>query len=104
MQKLLELNDMSHRELLSGEGETAAFSAHEYVKLHQSTLRKVNEISNILTMACEDQLKTASSLIEIYGLHPQSIYELLNGRWWFGIVAFLLGATMGVAVEGVWSF
>lgn len=105
MQKLLELNDMNHKELLSGEEEANAFNTQEYVKLHhQSTLRKVNEISNIVTMACENQLKTASSLIEIYGLHPQGIYELLNGRWWFGIVAFLLGVMLGGAFEGIWSF
>ncbi|WP_211236168.1 hypothetical protein [Parvibacter caecicola] len=104
MQKLLELNDMSHRELLSGKGEAVAFSAHEYVKLHQSTLRKVNEISNIVTMACENKLKTASSLIEIYGWSPQSLYEMLRDRWWFAILAFMLGVVAGLVLEKAWSF
>jgi hypothetical protein len=104
MQKLLELNDMGRKELLSGEGEAIAFDAQEYVKLHQSTLRKVNEISNIISMACENRLKIASSLIEVYGLHPQGIYELLNGRWWFGIITFLLGLILGAAFEGIRNF
>lgn len=104
MQKLLELNGMNHKELLSGENEAVAFDSQEYIMLHQSTLRKVNEISNIVIMACENTLKTASSLKEVYGLHPQGIYEMLRERWWFGIGAFLLGVILGVVLEGIWRF
>ncbi len=104
MQKLLGLNDMSHKELLSGEDEATAFNTQEYVKLHQSTLRKVNVISNIVTMACENKLKTDSSLIEIYGWSPQSLYEMLRDKWWFAILVFVFGVVAGLALQKALGF
>lgn len=104
LQKLLEINDMTHKELLSGEDEATAFESQEYVQLHQSTLRKANEISNIVTMACENDLKTASTWQEIYGLHPQGIYEMLHDRWWFALLTFALGIVVGLILQEAWHF
>lgn len=104
MQKLLKLNGVNHKELLSGGDEAVAFDSQEYVELHQSTFRKVNEISNIVIMACENRLKTANSLREIYGLIPQGLYEMLRDRWWFAALAFVFGIAIGLLLQEVRYF
>jgi hypothetical protein len=42
MLKLIERNHVTHKDFLAGSEEAKAFENKEYVKLHQSTLRKVN--------------------------------------------------------------
>ncbi|OOP65466.1 hypothetical protein BWZ43_24955, partial [Heyndrickxia oleronia] len=61
----------------SGEEEARSFEDKEFVKLHQSTLRKVDILHSIV----EDDLLTDSELKEIYGLTPQGIYELVKENW-----------------------
>ena len=46
--KLIERNKITHRDFLDGQEEADAFEAKKYVKLHQSTLRKVDVFANIL--------------------------------------------------------
>ena len=54
--KLLKRNDMIPRNFLLGDKEATAFENAEYVKLHQSTLSKVDAIMNLAEAAIEDRL------------------------------------------------
>jgi len=47
LQKIVEKNNLRYRDFLGGEEEGIAFENKEYLKLHQSTLRKVEVLSNV---------------------------------------------------------
>jgi hypothetical protein len=67
-QKLLERNNMVPRNFLSGKEEAEAFARQEYVKLHQSTLSKVDTLSNLAEYAAEDRLKCDNGYFKRRGI------------------------------------
>ena len=92
---LAEKNDMAHHDFLSGEEEAAAFEAGNYVKLHQSTLRKGQVLSQIMDLASADGLKTDARRIEIYGSHFQSAMEKIKEHP-LGCIIGLIGAIASI--------
>ncbi|MFR2738305.1 MAG: hypothetical protein ACLTA2_06215 [[Clostridium] innocuum] len=99
MKKLMELNNLTHKDFLDGEAEAKAFQNREYVKLHQSTLRKVNIFTDFLDLSLQGKLKTKSKWYEQYGYSIQGLYEYSCNTWWiqliFTAVNLLLGAIIG---------
>ncbi len=87
LEKLVEKNNITARDFLSGELEAAAFENGEYVKLHQSTLRKVDVLSHIAQLASSNTLMTDTSWRERYGLHPAAIVEVMKEHWMYSAVA-----------------
>ena len=51
LEKLLEINKIKPRDFMTGSQEADAFEQQNFVGLHQSTLRKVDIIANILSRA-----------------------------------------------------
>ena len=92
---LLKFNDIKAKDFLSGQEEAKAFENKEYVRLHLSTLRKVDCLANLLNRAIDGTLKVNSKWWDIYGITPQSIFEYLTGRWWFQILWTLLTLILG---------
>jgi hypothetical protein len=72
LEQLVKKNNFRHRDFLTGEEEGLAFQNSEYVRLHQSTLRKVEVLSNILKAAENGKLTTDSRWSDIYGLYPEA--------------------------------
>lgn len=99
MENLFKLNGIKPLFFLPGKEEADAFEKHEYVKLHQSTLSKVDIYSNLLDRAVKGTLKTNAKWYEIYGITPQGIFEYCNSQWWikiiWGIIILFLGAYLG---------
>ena len=102
LEKLLEQNGIKAKDFLSGQKEAEAFENHEYVKLHMSTLRKVDVFANIINRAINGKLKVKSSWKDIYGISSQGIYNYLIGKWWFQIIwtiiTLILGAIIGKVI------
>ncbi len=94
LQKLLEKNNMTALNLLTGADEAIAFEKKEYVKLHQSTLRKVDVIENILRRSAIGDLKTNSKIIDIYGFTPQGIFEIVKDHWLWSLLLFLISLAL----------
>lgn len=96
---ILEMNNISSKNWLNGEEEAKAFDNNEYVKLHQSTLAKVDVFENILKLSAEESLKTKSKLKDIYGINPQGLFELAKDHWVYSlgliVISALLGAYLG---------
>ena len=92
---ILEMNKISSKHWLNGDEEATAFDNKEYVKLHQSTLAKVDVIENILKLTAEESLKTKSNLKDIYGISPQGIFELAKDNWLYSIILIILSALLG---------
>ena len=70
-----------------------------YIKLHQSTLRKVDVFANLLNRSIHGTLKVQSKWYEIYGISPQGLFEFSKSKWWIQlflwIFALLAGAWIG---------
>ncbi|MCK4303965.1 MAG: hypothetical protein KAY24_06980 [Candidatus Eisenbacteria sp.] len=101
LQSLVSKNHISDLDMLSGRDEAAAFENGEFVRLHQSTLRKVDVLANVLgRLACRT-LRTNARWTEIHGLHPGTIVEVIMAHWIYQLVAVLvtLGALVALAVS-----
>lgn len=61
LENILIRNKMVPRNFLGGKEEAEAFSKEEYVKLHQSTLCKVDAIMNLAESARDDRLECANN-------------------------------------------
>lgn len=99
-ESLYNLNKITMASFLNGEQEASAFEDGNYVALHQSTLRKVDNMHNVLTLANEDDLKTDSTLKMIYGLSFSGLYYMSKEDWIVAVI-FWLGNTIIAAVIGI---
>jgi hypothetical protein len=75
LEGLVKLNNLSRLHFLTGAQEAEAFEKREYVKLHQSTLKKVDLITELAELAAADNLKTTSTWVQRYGLTASGIYD-----------------------------
>lgn len=87
---LIEKNHIAHRDFLTGQEEADAFEKQDYIKLHQSTLRKVDILANILGRAADGTLKTNAKWHERYGWHPKVLLELMKEHWLYSLAAAVL--------------
>ncbi|MBW4448222.1 MAG: hypothetical protein KME38_15490 [Spirirestis rafaelensis WJT71-NPBG6] len=78
LQKIIEKNHITHKDFLDGKAEADAFINKQYVKLHQSTLRKVDVFANIVERSADGSLKTNSSWKDIYGNYITAVIELIK--------------------------
>lgn len=103
MEKLIEFNNISAKDYLSGQQEADAFESKEYVKLHRSTLRKVDIFANILNRAINNTLRVKSKWHEIHGVSIQGIINFCQEKWWiqviWTIVSLVVGALLGVVFD-----
>lgn len=101
LHSIMDLNRITAKDALTGKQEAEAFDAGEYVKLHQSTLRKVDLMSNILERILDGSIVTRATWREKTGYHPAVLIELVQEHWiWsiiaaFGVIAGLVGALKG---------
>ena len=95
---LVKMNKITNKNFLPGAEEADAFNAGEYLKLHQSTLRKVDVFDCILSRIEDNNLVVGSSFFEIYGLGWGSITKRINDHWIMSLILFL------VAIAGILIF
>lgn len=96
LMSVIELNRIADTDALQGAEEATAFINSEFIKLHQSTLRKVDVLSNIFDRTHDKSLKTNASFTDRYGIHPVAIMEVArNNPVVLGLV-FLAGALAAV--------
>ena len=87
---ILKMNNINPKNWLNGTEEARAFDEKEYVKLHQSTLSKVDTFETILRYSAEGKLKTKAKLTDIYGFSPQGIFELAKDHWFYSLILIIL--------------
>lgn len=78
LEKLIEKNNISKRDFLNGEGEAKAFVNKDFIKLHQSTLRKVDILANIAGRAARDELKTNLTWWKYCSKYPRAFFEFIK--------------------------
>lgn len=89
MHSLVKLNSITVRDALTGREEADAFENKEFVRLHQSTLRKVDLIANIFERIVDGSLKTTASWWKVHGLHPVVFLEVLTEHWGWTLLVVL---------------
>jgi hypothetical protein len=100
LEKLMEKNNITHRDFLSGAGEAKAFEDGEYVKLHQSTLRKLDVLANIAERAENETLKTNASWWEMHGGSLAAGGEWLREHWLVSTISAI--GTIGASGYKFW--
>ncbi len=103
MEELLKYNDIRAKDFLTGSEEAEVFKNKEYVKLHMSTLRKVDVFANVLTRTINNSLKVKSKWHEIYGFSIQGFLNFCKDKWWiqliWTVVTLVLGTILGEVLE-----
>lgn len=90
LENLVKRNNMTAKDFLNGEEEAVAFDSKDYVKLHFSTLRKVDVLAGIVERADNDSLQTNANWIGIYGSYPQAVFEFVQERWWIAAIVAVI--------------
>jgi len=96
LESLMAKNKVAARDFLVGAEEAKAFENGEYVKLHQSTLRKVDVLANIAERAENGTLKTNATWWEIHGGTIAAIGEWLREHWIISVISAI--GTVGAAI------
>jgi hypothetical protein len=98
LQQLVEQNSITSIDFLSGADEAAAFASRSYVRLHQSTLRKVDIISNIAYRTWDGTLKTNAKWRDVYGSTIAGFVEAVSDHWFYKVLGFIgiLASLIGV--------
>lgn len=96
IEKLMEKNRITTKDLLNGQGEADAFDNHEYVKLHQSTLRKVDVLANFLGRTLDGSLKTNAKWKDTHGFSPNIIGEYIAMHWVFTLIVGIIGISSAI--------
>ncbi len=86
---LVRMNCISDLNFLKGADEAKAFEEREYVKMHQSTLRKVDILSAIAGKAADSTLKTNTKSTKIYGSYFAFAIEELREHWLSILFSFI---------------
>ena len=89
LDSLMATNKISARDFLVGADEARAFDAGEYVKLHQSTLRKVDVLANLAERAENGSLQTNATWWEMHGGTLAAAGEWLREHWIVSTVSAL---------------
>jgi hypothetical protein len=91
---LMKKNHMEYKDFLNGQQEAEAFEKRDYVKLHQSTLRKVDVLANLLERLGAGTLKIDATLTDKYGGILVGIGKIVKDQWIFillGLIATIVG-------------
>lgn len=96
IESLMKKNQISDKDFLVGGQEAIAFEQGDYVKLHQSTLRKVDVFANIAQMAENNTLRTNATWWERHGGTLPAAVEWLKEHWIVGAITII--CTVGAAI------
>lgn len=93
LENLLQLNHITPLDFLTGQQEANAFVNKEFVKLHQSTLRKVDVLANIADRAHRRDLITLASWWEQNGQSVKRCIEWLKEHWLISALSVTITVT-----------
>jgi hypothetical protein len=103
LERLIDLNAITKRDFLPGEQEPAAFRAGEYLKLHLSTLRKVDAIADILNRIWDGTLRTNATWRRMYGSRVVGLVETVTDHWIYKLLG-AIGIIVSLAVGALALF
>lgn len=93
---IVEINRIADVDALQGAEEAEAYNKSEYLRLHRSTLRKVDIFANIFDRVHGKDLKTNATFIDKYGVHPIALIEVAKSHP--AVTSLVFCATIGAAL------
>lgn len=93
-ESLYSMNKITMTSFLNGAQEAEAFVQENYVALHQSTLRKVDNMHDVISLANGNDLKTKSNLFKIYGISFSGLYFMSKEYWILAVLFWFINATL----------
>lgn len=80
LENIMKKNGMSSKDFLTGKEEADCFDNNEYIKLHLSTLKKVDVLSGILNRHISGKLQTNMSKIQqvINSSFDSTVYKIVS--------------------------
>ena len=100
---LANRNNISTVNAMTGKEEADAFDNKEYLRLHMSTLRKVDIIESVIHRVENDELKVNAKKKHIYGLTFNGIIAIIKETPWLLIIMSIIGYIIGSALEPVFQ-
>jgi hypothetical protein len=100
LEKILGLNGIGMRDFLTGKEEAKAFESGDFVKLHMSTLRKVDVIATLAERTETGKLRTQANWWQRNGGNIVGAVEALTDNWVvkiLGLLAVIIGIIAGIA-------
>ncbi len=98
---LAKRNNITTIDALKGVDESAAYDNKEYLKLHKSTLRKVDIIDSVIDRADKNELKVCARKKHIYGLTIPGLIEIVKNNWLLILIWTLIFYILGTATEPI---
>lgn len=98
---LAKRNNITTIDALKGVDESAAYENKEYLKLHKSTLRKVDIINSIIERADKNELIVGAKKKQIYGLTIPGLIEIVKNNWLLILIWTLIFYILGAATEPI---
>lgn len=102
---IMEVNKIADLDALQGAEEANAFVDGEYLRLHRSTLRKVDVFANIFDRVHAKTIKTQAGFLDVYGVHPAALVEAVKNYWVIAailLIGSLAGALMNFSRLAAW--
>jgi hypothetical protein len=96
LESLMTLNHIKPLQFMSGAQEAQAFANRNFVGLHQSTLRKVDVISDLLFRAHDRHLKTNTTWWEMHGGRFRDLWNWLAENKTIALVISVVGLALGI--------
>ncbi len=104
---LAKRNIISRRDALSGADEAAAYENKEYLKLHMSTMRKVEIIGRLLAAYQSKKLNHNARTKEIYDLSIPGIISVVKESpillLFWSILIFIIGVAIEPIIQGAFG-
>ncbi len=98
---LANRNNITTIDALKGVDESAAYDNKEYLKLHKSTLRKVDIIDSIIDRADKNKLKVCAKKKDIYGLTIPGLIEIVKNNWLLILIWTVIFYILGSVTEPI---
>lgn len=98
---LANRNGITTLNVLTGKEEAEAFEIKEYLKLHISTLRKIDIIETIIDRVEKNDIKINTSKKDIYGLSMPGIIEIVLNNWILLLIWSIFVFMIGIAIEPI---
>lgn len=93
---LVNENKIHRTAFLTGLEEAEAFSAGNFVAMHQSTLVKVQALHDIAAFAAQQRLKTKSRIWrDVYASSLGSLGQAIAAHWVFVLAVAVVGIVLG---------
>jgi hypothetical protein len=89
LEKLMAINHVTSKQFLTGPEEAKAFDEKEFVKLHQSTLRKADILANLFERQADGTLKTNAKWSDTYGISVESLVAYIKQHWILSAISII---------------